>query len=311
MRNRLTQLFDTKFPIALGGMAGITDAALAAAVSEAGGLGTIAGAKESADTLKEEIDRLRRLTERPFAVNIPLVVPQARELISAVIQKNVPIVITAAGNPSLYIDTLKAAGIKVLHVVPSVDSARRAEDAGVDAVIAEGFESGGFASPYEIGTLALIPQVVDSIKIPVIAAGGIADARGYAACLILGAEGASVGTAFLATRECSRIGSAWRSQLLNGNDLATRIIAREVMPVRMLINASAERLEKLVAEGASRRDVLNYIFTTDTMDSQDGAFPCGQAVGLIREIRTVKEVIENIAHGSKVLLSRMHAEGFF
>jgi len=308
MRNRLAQLFDTKFPIALGGMAGITDAALAAAVSEAGGLGTIAGAKESAETLKEEIDRLRRLTERPFAVNIPLVVPQVQELISAVIQKKVPIVITAAGNPSLHIETLKAAGIKVLHVVPSVDSARRAEDAGVDAVIAEGFESGGFASPYEIGTLALIPQVVDAIKIPVIAAGGIADARGYAACLILGAEGASIGTAFLATRECSRIGSAWRSQLLNGNDLATRIIARGVMPVRMLINASAERLEKLVAEGASRRDVLSYIFTTDTMDSQDGAFPCGQAVGLIKDIRTVKEVIENIAHGSKVLFSRMHTE---
>jgi enoyl-[acyl-carrier protein] reductase II len=308
MTNRVTELLNIRYPILLGGMAGVTDATLAAAVSEAGGLGTIAAAKESAQSLKESIVNLRKLTKQPFAVNIPIIVPQVKELIAEVIECQVPIVITAAGSPSGYTDILKAAHIKVIHVIPCVDAAKKAEDAGVDAVIAEGFESGGFASPYEIGTLALIPQVVDVIKIPVIAAGGIADARGYAACLILGAEGVSVGTAFLATVECSQIGSAWRTQIINGNDTSTKVVARGVMPLRMLINSSSNSLEKLVAEGASKKDIVNYIFTMDTMSSKDGPFPCGQAVGLIKKIRTVREVIEDLVYSAKILINRLYIE---
>lgn len=308
MKNRITELLHIKYSILLGGMTGITNATFAAAVSEAGGLGTIAASKESGETLTKEIDHLRTLTEKPFAVNVPLIVPQAQELISAAVTKKVPVVITAAGNPGVYAKTLKDAGTKIVHVVPSVDSAKRAEDAGVDAVIAEGFESGGFASPYEIGTLVLIPQIVDTLKIPVIAAGGIADARGYAACLILGAEGASIGTAFLATVECSRIGNAWRSQIIEGNDLSTKIIARGMMPIRLLINRASEKLETLISEGASKKDIMNYVFTTDTMSDKDGVFPCGQVVGLIKQIRTVREVIEDIIYGAEILVNRMSAE---
>lgn len=308
MTNRVSQLFDIRYPIALGGMTGITDAAFAAVVSEAGGLGTIAASRETGDTLKEEIDRLRTLTERPFAVNIPLIAPQARNLITAAIEKKVPVVITAAGNPGAYTESMKKAGIKVVHVVPTVDSAKKAEVAGVDAIIAEGFESGGFASPYEIGTLVLIPQVVDAVKIPVIAAGGIADARGYAACLILGAEGASIGTAFLATVECSRVGSAWRLQIINGGDVSTKIIARGVMPVRTLINSASDRLEKLISEGASKKDVVSYVFNANTTGEKDDIFPCGEVVGLIKEIKTVREVIEDLVYGSKILINRLYTE---
>jgi enoyl-[acyl-carrier protein] reductase II len=306
--NRVTELLNIRYPILLGGMAGVTDATLAAAVSEAGGLGTIAAAKESGQSLKEAIAKVRDLTKQPFAVNIPLIVPRVKELISEVIEGQVSVVITAAGSPAIYTDVLKAANIKVIHVIPCVDAAIKAEAAGVDAVIAEGFESGGFASPYEIGTLALIPQVVDSIKIPVIAAGGITDARGYAASLVLGAEGASIGTAFLATVECSKVGNAWRSQLIDARDTSTKIVGRGVMPLRMLVNSCSEKLESLVAEGASKKDIAQFVFTTDTMSSKDGAFPCGQAVGLIKKIRTVREVIEDFVYGSKILTSHLSGE---
>ncbi len=253
MKNRITELFKIKYPIALGGMAGVTDAKLAAAVSEAGGLGTIAGATESAESLATEIRRLRDITKLPFAVNIPLMAPQAKDLIQVVIESKVPVVITAAGSPAVFTASLKQAGSRVMHVIPCVDAAKKAEGAGVDAVIAEGFESGGFASPFEVGTLALIPQVVDAVRIPVLAAGGVVDARGYAACRILGADGVSVGTAFLATAECTKIGSAWREQILSGRDVSTKILARGIAPIRMLANQWTEELEKLISEGVTKK----------------------------------------------------------
>jgi enoyl-[acyl-carrier protein] reductase II len=307
MKTRITDLLSIRSPILLGGMAGVTDAVLAAAVSEAGGLGTIAAAKESGRGLKQAVADLRKLTEKPFAVNIPLIVPQVEELIAGVIESRVPVVITAAGNPALYTSTLKEAGITVIHVIPCVDAARKAERAGVDALIAEGFESGGFASPFEIGTLALIPQVVDATEIPVIAAGGVADARGYMACLILGAEGVSVGTAFLAAAECSRIGSAWRSQLIGGHDTSTKIVGRGVMPLRMLINSSSESLEELIHRGASKKEVAQFVFNTDAMSSCDGPFPCGQAVGLVKGIRTARGIMKDFVDGANRLINRFAA----
>ncbi len=154
MRTRVTEMLKIRYPIALGGMAGVTDAKLAAAVSEAGGLGTIAAAKESAASLKKEISRLKKITDRPFAVNVPLMLTSASDLMNVIIDQKVPVVITAAGSPASFTKMLKENGITVIHVVSCIDLAKKAEDAGVDAVIAEGFESGGFASPYEIGTLA-------------------------------------------------------------------------------------------------------------------------------------------------------------
>ena len=305
MKNRITQLFNIKYPIALGGMAGVTDAKLAAAVSEAGGLGTIAAATESAESLTAEISRLRDITALPFAVNIPLMAPKAKDLIQVVIESRVPVVITAAGSPTVFTAALKQAGSRVMHVVPCVDAAKKAEGAGVDAVIAEGFESGGFASPFEIGALALIPQVVDAVRIPVLAAGGVVDARGYAACRILGAEGVSVGTAFLATVECAKIGSAWREQILSGRDVSTKILARGIAPIRMLANQWTEKLAKLVSVGVTKKEIMKFIFSGDPRSSEDGPFGCGQGVGLIRRIRTVKEVMEDFVVGSEELLKRM------
>ncbi len=304
MRTRMSDLLGIRYPIALGGMAGVTDAGLAAAVSEAGGLGTIAAAMQTAPGLKEEILRLRSLTDRPFAVNVPLMLTSAADMMKVIIEEKVPAVITAAGNPAAYTKSLKEEGITVIHVVPCVELARKAEDAGVDAVIAEGFESGGFASPYEIGTLALIPQVADAVQIPVIAAGGIADARGFAACLLLGAEGASIGTAFLATFECMRIGKAWRQQILNGGDISTKLVARGLMPVRLLVNSSSLELEKRIESGALRKDVQSFIFKADWMGDGDGPFPCGQGVGLIKSMRTVREVIADFVSGAEALLKR-------
>jgi len=302
MNTRITELLGIRHPIVLGGMAGVSDAKLAAAVSEAGGLGTIAAAKESTLSLSAEIRRLKDLTERPYAVNVPLMLTAASDLIEVIIQEEVPVVITAAGNPAAYTKTLKENGITVIHVVPCVDLAKKAENAGVDAVIAEGFESGGFASPYEIGTLALIPQVVDAVRIPVLAAGGIADARGFAACLILGAEGASIGTSFLATYECTRIGKAWRQQILSGVDTATKIVARGLMPVRLIMNSSSRELEEIIAAGGSKKDIQGFIFKKDWMGEEDGPFPCGQGLGLINTMRTVREVVEIFVSGGEDLL---------
>lgn len=308
MKTRITEMLKVKFPIALGAMAGVTDARFAAAVSEAGGLGTIAAAKESPSSLREEIARLKGVTDKPYAVNIPLMLTQADGLMSVVIDEKVPVVITAAGSPALFTKKMKDNGMHVIHVVPCVELAKRAEDAGVDAVIAEGFESGGFASPYEIGTLALIPQVVDAVKIPVLAAGGIADARGFAACMILGAEGVSVGTAFLTTVECARAGKAWRDQILSGGDTSTKIVARGLAPMRLLINSSSAELERMIVEGASRKEVLNYIFSADWSGDQDGPFPCGQALGPIKSVRTVKDLIMDFASGAEVLLQKKAVE---
>jgi len=305
MKNRITEMLKIRHPIALGGMAGVTDAPLVAAVSEAGGLGTLGAFKETAESLRQQILQLNSLTKQPFAVNIPLIVPQAPELISVVLDNRVPVVVTAAGNPATYTKRLRDAGIRVLHVVPCVDQARRAEESGVDAIIAEGCESGGFGSSYEIGTIVLVPQVVDAVKIPVLAAGGIADARGYAACLMLGAEGVSIGTAFLLTKEATRVGSAWRREMLEAGDTSTKIAARGIAPFRMLINNCSKPFEEKIAAGASRKDIVREMIDTDWSGDQDRVFTCGQAVGLIREVKTVKEVIEDFVNGLELTFKRI------
>jgi len=305
MKNRITEMLKIRHPIALGGMAGVTDAPLVAAVSEAGGLGTLGAFKETAESLQQQIRQLNALTQKPFAVNIPLVVPQAPELVSVVLENRVPVVVTAAGSPAIYTKKLQEAGILVIHVVPCVEQARRAEEAGVDALIAEGCESGGFGSSFEIGTIALVPQVSDAVKIPVLAAGGIADARGFAACLVLGAEGASVGTAFLLTKEATRVGSAWRREMLEAGDTSTKIAARGVAPFRMLINSCSKPFEDKVAAGASRKDIVREMIDTDWSGDQDMVFTCGQAVGLIREVRTVKDLIDQFVNGADHLFRVM------
>lgn len=298
----IEKLLNIKHPILLGGMAGISDPVLASAVSEAGGLGTLAGAKETGASLAGQIQRTRELTDKPFAVNIPLFAKTAKQLVETVINEKVKVVITAAGDPAIYTKHLKMAGCKVIHVVPTPKLAERAEDEGVDAVIAEGFESGGAASPYEIGTLVLIPRVVDMVKIPVIAAGGITDARGYLAALVLGAAGVSLGTAFLFSRECHKIGDSYREQLIMADTPDTAIVARGIMGVRILKNGLYHDIEKMVAEGAGRDKIISRLFSIDLMAAGDGFFSCGQGVGLRRNINTVKEIIDEMTGGAERLL---------
>ncbi|MGA2939444.1 MAG: nitronate monooxygenase [Syntrophobacteraceae bacterium] len=310
MKNRITEMLKIKYPIAMGGMAGVTDGTFAAAVSEAGGLGTIGAFKESGQSLATEIRRLKELSVKPFAVNVPLIVPQVADLMAAALENQAPVVVTAAGDPRIYTKQLQASGIRVIHVAPCVDLARRAEDAGVDAIIAEGFESGGFASPYEIGTLALVPQVVDAVKVPVLAAGGIADCRGYAASLILGAEGVSVGTVFLLTTEARRVGTAWRGQMLKGGDSCTKIVARRAAPFRALINNYTPLFEERILLGASKKQIVGEIISSDWGGDEDGLFTCGQGVGLIKRISTVKQVIDEFVGGSQILFEKMSQMGF-
>ena len=305
MKNRIIDMLKIKYPIAMGGMAGVTDGTFAAAVSEAGGLGTIGAFKESGESLATEIRRLKELSVKPFAVNVPLIVPQVAELMAAAVENQAPVVVTAAGDPRIYTKQLQASGIRVIHVAPCVDLAKRAEDAGVDAIIAEGFESGGFASPYEIGTLALVPQVVDAVKIPVLAAGGIADCRGYAACLILGAEGVSVGTAFLLTKEARRVGTAWMRRMLKAGDTCTKIVARQAAPFRALINSYTPLFEERISKGMSKKQIVGEIISSDWGGDEDGLFTCGQGVGLIKRISTVQEVIDEFVGGSQILFREL------
>jgi len=304
LKPTLENLLGIKYPVLLGGMAGITDPELASAVSEAGGLGTIAGVTETGHTLSEQIKKMRTLTDKPFAVNIPLLINRAGDLVDTVIKEKVEIVITAAGAPEKFIDLLKTAGITVIHVVPSPQLAHAAEDAGVDAVIAEGFESGGAASRFEIGTLALVPQVVDTVKIPVIAAGGIADARGYLAARILGATGVSLGTAFLASRECRRVGKALKEQLFEAGASNTAIVARGLHGFRALKNRAYSDIEKMVLEGADKETVMNVIFSSDYTNPEN-FLSCGQGVGLIREAKSAREIIEGMVKGAESILNNL------
>ncbi len=300
----LEKLLRIEYPILLGAMARITDPVLVSAVSEAGGLGTLAAATETPDSLAVRIAETRSLTKKNFAVNIPLLV-RGGELVDTAIKEGVKVVITAAGNPRLFTKKLKDAGCTVLHVVPSPKMAMTAEEAGVDAVIAEGFESGGKASPLEIGTFALVPQVVDAVRVPVIAAGGISDARGYLAARVLGAAGVSMGTAFLASRECVKIGDTYRRQLLAADAADTAIVARNILGMRAIKNRRFEELENTVANGIKKEDLIRLMFSSDLFADKDDLFSCGQGVGLIREIKSVKEIIDGIITGAERICKAM------
>ena len=230
----LTHLLNIQYPIIQGGMAWISDADLAAAVSNAGGLGVIAGGNAEKHIVAAQIDKIKTLTDKPYALNVMLLSPFADDIMDLAIEKQVPIVITGAGSPGKYIERLKAAEIKIIPVVPSVALARRMEGLGVDAVIAEGTEAGGHVG--ELTTMTLVPQVVDAVKIPVIAAGGIADGRGAAAAFMLGANGIQVGTLFLVAKECN-VHQNYKDMVIDAKDTSAVVTGRSTgHPVRILKN---------------------------------------------------------------------------
>ena len=294
---KLNELLGTEFPFIQGGMANIATGEFAAAVSNAGALGLIGAGGMTPDSLRENIRRCRELTDRPFGVNVMLMHPQVEEMVRVVAEERVMVVTTGAGNPGAYIPVWKEYGAKVLPVVPAVAVAKVAERAGADAVIAEGTESGGHVG--EMTTMALVPQVIDAVSVPVVAAGGIADGRQAAAAFALGACGIQVGTCLLASEECP-IHPNYKQAVLKAKDSDTVVTGRSIGgPVRILKNkmareylalekrgASLEELEK-VTLGGLRRAVLEG-------DVEMGSVMSGQVAGMLHEIRPVAEIFRDL-----------------
>jgi len=314
---RLCDLLGIDYPVIQGGMVWIASAELAAAVSNAGGLGLIspnAGMSRNGDqveNLKKQIEIAKGLTSKPFGVNLPILNnPQIEALVDAVIKAGVKVVVTAAGNPALYTSRFKEAGIKVLHLVAAVRHAQSAEKRGVDAVIAEGYEAGGHNGLDELTTLTLVPQVVDAVAIPVVAAGGIADARGVVAALALGAEGVQMGTRFVATRECGAHQN-FKDAIVKASDTDTAITGRKLGPTRILKNEIAAKLLDMEATGASAEELLAFIGSSRSRTGQfegdlaNGEAYCGSIAGMIKEIKSVAEIIRNIVDDYDAVLARL------
>lgn len=307
MKSRICELLGIEYPIFQGAMARISDASLAAAVSEAGGLGIIAGGTAPAELIRAEVRKTKELTKKPFGVNIMLLSEFADDIAKMVCEEGVKVVTTGAGAPGKYMEMWKAHGIKVIPVVPSVAIAKRMVRSGADAVIAEGTESGGHVG--ELTTMVLVPQVVDAVEVPVIAAGGIADGRGIAAALMLGADGVQVGTRFLSAYECT-VHQNYKQKVLNAKDIDTVVTGRPTgHPVRILKNklsrqfleleakaAPAEELEKL-GVGALAKAVVQG-------DMDYGSVMAGQIAALVTKEQSCKEIITEMFSEADQLLKK-------
>lgn len=297
MNNNICKLLNIKYPIFQGGMAWVADSSLAAAVSNAGGLGIIAGANAPVSVVREEIRKAKELTDKPFGVNIMLLSENADELSEVVIEEGVKVVTTGAGNPGKYIEKWKKAGIKVIPVVASVALAKRMERAGADAVVAEGCEAGGHIG--KLTTMVLIPQVVDAVNIPVIAAGGIGDGRGVAAAFMLGASGIQIGTRFLVATECT-IHENYKDAVIKSKDIDTVVTGRSTgHPVQVLKNKLAREYLNLENKNASM-EVLEDIGrgalkkAVKDGDVEQGSLMAGQIAGMISKKQSAKEIIEEM-----------------
>lgn len=299
MKNRVTELFGIRYPIVQAGMVWCSGHRLAAAVSNAGGLGLIGAGSMRPDLLREHITRARGETDRPVGVNIPLMYKYAPDFVDICIAEKIPVVFTSAGSPKRYTAALKAAGAVVVHVVANVSMARKCEEAGVDAVVAEGFEAGGHNGADELTTLVLVPQVADAVYIPVIAAGGIADGRAVAAALALGAEGVQVGTRFAASEESSAH-PAFKQAIVEMPDTGTYLMMKKVTPVRLIRNEFARRVQELEAAGATRDQLQELLGTGRARrgmfdgDLVEGELEIGQIAGAIREILPAAQILRNI-----------------
>lgn len=302
----ICDLLNITYPIIQGGMAWVATHSIAAAVSNAGGLGIIAAGHAPADWVRKEIRACKEKTDKPFGVNVMLLSPYVEEVMQVILEEKVAVVTTGAGNPGKYIDALKGIGCKVIPVIPSVALAKRMEKCGVDAVIAEGCESGGHIG--ELTTMALVPQVVDAVTIPVIAAGGIADGRGMAAAFMLGACGVQLGTRFLVAEECD-IPSSYKERVIKASDIDAVVTGRSTgHPVRALRNPLTRAFQKLEKEGASEEE-LNQLGTGALRkaaiegDMQNGSILAGQISGMITKQQTTKEIIDDLMNGFKERLN--------
>jgi enoyl-[acyl-carrier protein] reductase II len=294
-----------KYPILLGGMLFVGRARLVSAVSEAGGLGVLGAGAMGQETLREEVREIRSLTDQPFGINIPLRSPMAEVLVQLAIQESVRVVATSAGNPSLFTRSLKEKGIIVIHVVPTVAHALQAQDAGVDAIVAEGSESGGYINLEEVGTMALVPQVVDAVSLPVIAAGGIADARGLVAALALGAVGIQVGTRFLASEE-SDIPNDYKRAILLATDTDTVVVREERAAHRDLKRELIERVSGSEVDTMPVKEVMSLLEKGTLKQLPKWIVSsAGQSAGLIHEILAVEKVIHLMMKGAREIMASL------
>lgn len=299
IKNRITELFNIKYPIVLGGMVWVSGWKLAKAVSNCGGLGLIGAGSMKAELLAQHIDKFRKNSTKPFGVNIPLLRKDSDDLINLIIEKNVEIVFTSAGNPAKYTDLLKKHRIKVVHVVSSVKQAKKAESVGCDAVVGEGVEAGGHNGIDELTTFTLITLLKNNLSIPIIAAGGIAHGSQIAASFVLGAEGIQIGTLFAAAIESSAH-SNYKQAIINSGENDTTLAFRKIGLVRMIKNNLTARISEAEAKGATNQELLNILGEKREMrgifegDLNEGMLEAGQSAALVNCIDSVKTIFERL-----------------
>lgn len=312
--NKITELFGIQYPIIQGGMIWNSGWRLASAVSNAGGLGLIGAASMYPEVLKEHVRKCKKATNKPFGVNVPMLYPNIEEHMKTIVDEKVPIVFTSAGNPKIWASHLKSHGIKVVHVVSSVKFALKAQEAGVDAVVAEGFEAGGHNGREETTTFTLIPMVKAQIKVPLIAAGGIATGRGMLAAMVLGADGVQVGSRFAASEESSAH-VAFKQQIVAAKEGDTVLTLKELAPVRLIKNKfyndvarlyetgpSPEQLKELLGRARAKRGMFEG-------DLVEGELEIGQISGLINEILPAGQIVKDMIteyNQAKMELSALH-----
>ena len=312
MKNKITQLFKIQHPIVQGGMIWVSGWKLASAVSNAGGLGLIGSGSMYPEVLREHIQKCKKATDKPFGVNVPMLYPQIDEIMDIIVEEGVKIVFTSAGNPKIWTSFLKDRGITVVHVVSSVKFALKAEAAGVDAVVCEGFEAGGHNGREETTTFTLIPMVKEQVRVPVIAAGGIGSGRGMLAAIVLGADGVQIGSRFAATEESSAHQN-FKDTIINVKDGDTQLTLKELAPVRLVKNKFYNEVQELYKEHPTIKEIKELLGRARAKkgmfegDLDDGELEIGQIAGLIHEIKPAKDVVNEIIEelkSVKLLINR-------
>lgn len=309
IKTKICDILKIKYPVIQGGMAWVADASLAAAVSNAGGLGLISSINESVEAVRDQIRLCKTLTDKPFGVNIMLQSPIAADVAKMIVEEGVSVVTTGAGSPAPYMDMWKSAGIKVIPVIASVAMAVKVQNMGADAVVAEGGESGGHVG--ELHTMALVPQVVDAVDIPVIAAGGICDGRGAAAAFMLGAAGVQMGTRFLVADECT-VHQVYKDKIINASDISTMLTGKTLgHPVRSLKTPFSKTLAKMESSadykpeevmafgaGALRRAVKE--------GDLNGSYMAGECAGMVKKAQPAKEIVEDVILGAEKIIGEKY-----
>ena len=299
MQNKITELFKIKYPIIQAGMIWNSGWKLASAVSNSGGLGLLGAGSMYPDVLRQHIQKCKKATSHPFGVNVPMLYPNIEEIIQIIIEQGVKIVFTSAGNPKIHTERLKENGIKVAHVISSVKFAEKAQEAGVDAVVAEGFEAGGHNGREETTTFTLIPMVKEQIQIPLIAAGGIATGKGMLAAMVLGADGVQIGSRFVASEESSAHIN-FKNKVIEAKDGDTLLTLKELAPVRLLKNKFSNDVLELYKKNPSKQDLIDLLGRARAKkgmfegDLEDGELEIGQITGLINQIQPASAIINEI-----------------